>query len=113
MTPDLQRIAVTHICDLRAVALGATREAAEIAHNRDMRVAHLRSAKASIVRNICNRQEARETVCNVPANGPRVAMSASGHERSRAPQHQTTFCLRCAAASDAMGQSHLFALRKT
>jgi AraC-like DNA-binding protein len=51
-TPDLQRIAVTHICDLLAVALGATREATEIAHGRGMRAARLRSAKAFIVRNI-------------------------------------------------------------
>jgi hypothetical protein len=38
-TPDLQRIAVTHVCDLLAVALGATRDATEIAHGRGMRAA--------------------------------------------------------------------------
>ena len=51
-TPDLQRIAVTHICDLLAVALGTTRDATEIAHGRGMRAARLRSAKAFIERNI-------------------------------------------------------------
>ena len=34
-TPDLQRIAVTHVCDLE-VALGTTRDATEIAHGRGM-----------------------------------------------------------------------------
>jgi AraC-like DNA-binding protein len=50
-SPDLQRIAVTHICDLLAVALGATSDATEIAHGRGMRAARLRSAKAFIARN--------------------------------------------------------------
>ena len=49
-TPDLQRIAVTHICDLLAVALGTTRDATEIARGRGMRSARLRSAKAFIAR---------------------------------------------------------------
>ena len=51
-TPDLQRIAVAHIYDLLAVALGATRDAAEIAHGSGMRAARLRSAKAFLMRNI-------------------------------------------------------------
>ena len=51
-TPDLQRIAVTHVCDLLAVALGTTRDATEIARGRGMRSARLRSAKAFIARNI-------------------------------------------------------------
>ncbi len=51
-TPDLQRIAVTHIYDLLAVTLGATREASEIAYGRGMRAARLSAAKVFIIQNI-------------------------------------------------------------
>jgi AraC-like DNA-binding protein len=50
--PGLQHIAVTHICDLLAVALGATRDAAEAAYGRGVRAARLLAAKAFIVHNI-------------------------------------------------------------
>ena len=49
--PELQRIVVTHICDLLAVALGATRDATEVAHGRGVRAARLRAAKVFIVQN--------------------------------------------------------------
>ena len=51
-TPALQQLAVTHIHDLLALALGATRrDAAEIAqYSRGMRAARLRAAKAFIER---------------------------------------------------------------
>ena len=45
-TPELQHTAVTHIHDLLAVALGATRDATQIAHGRGVRAARLRVAKA-------------------------------------------------------------------
>jgi AraC-like DNA-binding protein len=51
-TPELQHAAVTHIYDLLAVALGATRDASELAHGRGVRAARLRAAKAFIVHNI-------------------------------------------------------------
>ncbi|HWF94371.1 MAG TPA: helix-turn-helix transcriptional regulator, partial [Xanthobacteraceae bacterium] len=51
-TPELQHVAVTHVYDLLAVALGATRDAIEIAHNRGMRAARLRAAKAAIMHQI-------------------------------------------------------------
>jgi AraC-like DNA-binding protein len=49
--PELRRLAVTHVQDLVALTLGATREAAENARNRGVRAAHLSKAKAYIVGN--------------------------------------------------------------
>jgi AraC-like DNA-binding protein len=45
---ELQRLAVTHVYDLFALALGATREAAEIANGRGMRAARLRAIKTDL-----------------------------------------------------------------
>jgi AraC-like DNA-binding protein len=46
--PDVQRQAVTHVHDLIALALGATREAADVAKARGVRAARLRAIKADI-----------------------------------------------------------------
>jgi AraC-like DNA-binding protein len=51
-TPELQRAVATHIHDLCALAIGATRDAAEIAMGRGLRAARLRAIKADIVRNL-------------------------------------------------------------
>ena len=51
-TPDLQRIAADHIHDLVALALGATRDAAEIAKGRGVRVARLHAIKADVTANV-------------------------------------------------------------
>lgn len=48
-TPELQSLAVAHVCDLLAVALGATRDATEIAKGRGLRAARLYAIKADIV----------------------------------------------------------------
>jgi AraC-like DNA-binding protein len=45
---ELQRLAVTHAYDLFALALGATREAAEIANGRGVRAARLRAIKTDL-----------------------------------------------------------------
>lgn len=47
-TPDVVRLAVSHVHDLVALTLGATREAAETARDRGVRAARLRSAKIHI-----------------------------------------------------------------
>jgi AraC-like DNA-binding protein len=54
-TPELRRLAVTHIHDLVALTLGATRDAAELAQSRGVRAARLSSAKAYIVSNSSSR----------------------------------------------------------
>jgi AraC-like DNA-binding protein len=51
-TPELQHAVATHIHDLCALAIGTTRDAAEIAMGRGLRAARLRTIKADIVRNL-------------------------------------------------------------
>jgi AraC-like DNA-binding protein len=50
--PELQHAVATHIHDLCALAIGATRDAAEIAEGRGVRAARLRAIKADIVQNL-------------------------------------------------------------
>ena len=47
-SPELERILVTHIYDLAALALGASRDTAEMARERGLRAARLRSIKDDI-----------------------------------------------------------------
>jgi AraC-like DNA-binding protein len=54
-TPELRRLAITHVHDLVALTLGATRDAGELAQSRGVRAARLSSAKAYIVNNSSNR----------------------------------------------------------
>jgi AraC-like DNA-binding protein len=49
LTAELQHLTVTHIYDLVAVTLGATRDAAEVARGRGIRAARLRAAKADVL----------------------------------------------------------------
>jgi AraC-like DNA-binding protein len=51
-TAELQHAVATHIHDLCALAIGATRDAAEIARGRGVRVARLRAIKADVIRNL-------------------------------------------------------------
>lgn len=51
-TAELRSLAVTHVYDLFALALGATREGAEIANGRGMRAARLRAIKTDLAANL-------------------------------------------------------------
>jgi AraC-like DNA-binding protein len=51
-TPEISRLAATHVHDLVAMALGATRDAAEIARGRGLRAARLNAIKADIAANL-------------------------------------------------------------
>ena len=51
-TPELQQVATEHIHDLAALVLGATRDAAEIAKGRGVRIARLQAIKADVVANV-------------------------------------------------------------
>jgi AraC-like DNA-binding protein len=51
-TSELCRLAVDHVHDLIALAVGATRDAAEIATGRGLRAVRMRAIKADIVRNL-------------------------------------------------------------
>ena len=46
--PEMRRLAVTQLCDLIAVTLGATHDAAAVAEGRGIRVARLRAIKSDI-----------------------------------------------------------------
>jgi AraC-like DNA-binding protein len=54
MTPDLLALSATHIQDLAALALGATRDAAEAAKIGGLRAARLQALKTDIIANIGN-----------------------------------------------------------
>lgn len=53
--PEVQHLAVTHIYDLLALTLGATRNAAAVAMGRGARAARLSALKADIDKNIASR----------------------------------------------------------
>ncbi|PWT86663.1 MAG: AraC family transcriptional regulator [Proteobacteria bacterium] len=52
VTPELQQLAVTHVYDLLALALGATRDVAATATGRGVRAARLAAAKAFVHRHL-------------------------------------------------------------
>ena len=52
LTPELQHAAITHIYDLAAMALGAPRDAGEMAAGRGIRAGRLRAAKEFILHNL-------------------------------------------------------------
>ena len=51
-TPDMRRLVAAHLCDLIAVTLGATRDAAAVAEGRGVRAARLRAIKSDIETNL-------------------------------------------------------------
>jgi len=53
-TPELRRAIVTHMHDLAAIAIGATRDTEEIANGRGVRAARLRAVKTVILENLGN-----------------------------------------------------------
>jgi AraC-like DNA-binding protein len=48
MTAELRRVATTHLADLVALSIGATRDAAAVAQGQGVRAARLRSIKSDI-----------------------------------------------------------------
>lgn len=53
-TPELQHLTLSHTYDLLALALGATRDAAEVAKGRGVRAARLHAIKSEILENLDN-----------------------------------------------------------
>jgi AraC-like DNA-binding protein len=51
-SPELQQVAVTHVYDLAALAIGATRDATQMAKNRGLRAARVGAIKADIRANL-------------------------------------------------------------
>lgn len=54
VTPQMRRLVVTQLCDLVAVTLGATRDAAVVAEGRGIRAARLRAVKDDIEAHLSN-----------------------------------------------------------
>ena len=61
-SPELRGLFTAHIHDLVALAVGATRDAANVAFGRGMRAARLQAAKAFIIRNIRRADLSAKTV---------------------------------------------------
>jgi AraC-like DNA-binding protein len=60
--PEAARLVVTHIYDLAALTMGATRDAAEIAKGRGLRIARLRAIKADIAEKLTDPDLSVDTV---------------------------------------------------
>jgi AraC-like DNA-binding protein len=60
--PDMRRMVVNHLCDLVAVTLGATRDAAAVAEDRGVRAARLRAIKSDIEAHLVHRDLSPGTV---------------------------------------------------
>jgi AraC-like DNA-binding protein len=71
ITPGLSRLAVAHVYDLVALAIGAGREAAEVASGRGLRAARLRAVKADISANLASRDLSVAAVAKRHAITPR------------------------------------------
>jgi AraC-like DNA-binding protein len=83
-SPELRHLAITHVYDLLAVALGATRDAAEIASGRGLRAARFAAITADIAKNIDRHDLSAEWVA------PRHRVSPSTVRRLL-EEHDTTF----------------------
>ena len=70
-SPELRRLFAAHLSDLVALAVGATRDGANIAYGRGMRAARLQAAKAFISRNIRRADLSANTVAAHLAVTPR------------------------------------------
>lgn len=62
MTPELRALCAIHLRDLVALALGATREAAQVARFRGVPAARLAALKADIIANITQRNLSADTL---------------------------------------------------
>lgn len=70
-TPDLRKAVAEHMHDLAALALGATRDGAEIAKRRGIRSARLHAIKSDIRANLTSRGLSAETVAARHGISPR------------------------------------------
>ncbi len=85
--PDLQRLAPIHVCDLLAVALGATRDATGIAESRGVRAGRLAAAKAFVQRHLHRLDLRADTVASHLGVTPRYVHMLFETERHSFLQH--------------------------
>jgi AraC-like DNA-binding protein len=69
--PELRWAVTTHIYDLCALAIGAAREAAEMAVRRGLRVARLRALKVDVARNLVHGDVSPEALARRQGVTPR------------------------------------------
>lgn len=61
-SPELRQLVSMQVCDLVAMAIGATREATEISQGRGVRAARRQAIKSDIIRNVAQRSFSIENV---------------------------------------------------
>lgn len=79
-TPELRQLAIAHIYDLAALAMGATRDASEIASNRGLRAARLREIKSDIAANLCLQGLSVDNIARRQRVTPRYVQMLFEHE---------------------------------
>jgi AraC-like DNA-binding protein len=85
-SPELEQLAVTHVYDLLAMALGATRDAADVAQGRGIRAARLRAIKADILTHLGQHGMSLDAVASRHAISPvyiRKLFASEGSSFSR------------------------------
>jgi AraC-like DNA-binding protein len=70
-SPELRRAVVTHVHDLIALAMGATRDGAELASGRGLRAARLRAVKGDVLANLASHDLSVTTVAKRQRITPR------------------------------------------
>lgn len=75
MSPELLALSASHVHDLAALTLGATRDAAEIAKGGGLRAARLQAIKADIVANLNQRSLTPDTLAARHGISPRYVRS--------------------------------------
>jgi AraC-like DNA-binding protein len=84
LTPDIRHLVETHVHDLVAIAVGATRDAADLAMGRGVRAARFGAIKADIAKHIAREDMSAEWIA------PRHGVSAS-HVRRLFEEDGLTF----------------------
>jgi AraC-like DNA-binding protein len=69
--PTLQQLAATHVYDLIALSIGATRDAGTLARDRGVRAARLRTMKGDILANLTSKELSVEAVAKQQGITPR------------------------------------------
>jgi len=87
MSSELKALSATHVQDLLAVTLGATRDVAEIAKGRGVRVARLNALKADIATNMGRQDLSLETLARRHGISPRYVRSLFDGEGTSFTDH--------------------------
>ncbi len=87
MSPELRAMSATHIQDLVAVTLGATRDATEIAKGRGVRVARLKAIKADIDKHLASRDLSLENIARRHNISPRYVRALFDGEGTSFTDH--------------------------